>query len=333
VDDLSAKGFLFVGCGVSGGEEGALNGPSLMPGGDPAAWPAIKPILQAIAAKVEDGSPCCDWVGKGGAGHFVKMVHNGIEYGDMQLLCEGYTIMRKLLGMSNAEMADTFDAWNNVELKSYLVEITRDILRHKDTETPDKDTVDLIVDRAGQKGTGKWTAVAALDAGMPLTLIGEAVFGRTLSAQKEERVSAAKLLGAAANPEVNPTLLQDRQKHIDALRGALYASKLVSYAQGFVLMREVSREFNWDLQYGPIALLWRQGCVRIACVCVGLCTTVISNSPRHPCWRDDFTSRKIPFCCRAARLFWWFQVVLFSHTMLYFTDYSQPIPRRHQARV
>jgi 6-phosphogluconate dehydrogenase len=261
VDELSAKGFLFVGCGVSGGEEGALNGPSLMPGGDPAAWPAIKPILQAIAAKVDDGSPCCDWVGKGGAGHFVKMVHNGIEYGDMQLLCEGYSVMRKLLGMSNAEMADTFDAWNNAELNSYLVEITRDILRHKDTETPDKDTVDLVVDRAGQKGTGKWTAVAALDAGMPLTLIGEAVFGRTLSAQKEERVAAAKLLGAAANPEVNPTPLPDRQKHIDALRGALYASKLVSYAQGFVLMREVSREHNWDLQFGSIALLWRGGCI------------------------------------------------------------------------
>ncbi len=259
VDELAAKGFLFVGCGVSGGEEGALHGPSMMPGGDPRAWPALKPIFQAIAAKAPDGSPCCDWVGSGGAGHFVKMVHNGIEYGDMQLLCEGYTVMRKLLGMSNAEMADTLDTWNKGELSSYLVEITRDILRHKDTEVPTRDTVDLIVDRAGQKGTGKWTAIAALDSGMPLTLIGEAVFGRTLSAMKEERVEAARLLGAAANPEINAAPLPDRQKHIDALRGALYASKLVSYAQGFVLMREVSRELKWDLQFGPIALIWRAG--------------------------------------------------------------------------
>ncbi len=261
VDELSAKGFLFVGCGVSGGEEGALHGPSMMPGGDPRAWPALKPIFQAIAAKAPDGSPCCDWVGSGGAGHFVKMVHNGIEYGDMQLLCEGYTIMRKLLGMSNAEIADTLDTWNKGELSSYLVEITRDILRHKDSTTPTADTVDLIVDRAGQKGTGKWTAIAALDSGMPLTLIGEAVFGRTLSAMKEERVEAARLLGAHANPEINAHPLPDRQKHVDALRGALYASKLVSYAQGFVLMREVSKDLKWDLQFGSIALIWRAGCI------------------------------------------------------------------------
>jgi len=261
VDELSAKGYLFVGCGVSGGEEGALHGPSLMPGGDPAAWPALKPILQAIAAKVPDGSPCCDWVGKGGAGHFVKMVHNGIEYGDMQLICEAYGVMRKLLGMSNEEMADTFEQWNKVELDSYLIQITCEILRHKDTETKDKFTVDLIQDRAGQKGTGKWTATAALDMGMPLTLIGEAVFGRTLSALKEERVEAAKILGSAANPDVNHPALPDRQKHVDNLRHAVYASKLVSYAQGFVLMREASREYKWDLQYGAIALLWRSGCI------------------------------------------------------------------------
>eukprot|EP01108_Squamamoeba_japonica_P006946 TRINITY_DN5743_c0_g1_i2.p2 TRINITY_DN5743_c0_g1~~TRINITY_DN5743_c0_g1_i2.p2 ORF type:complete len:492 (+),score=281.13 TRINITY_DN5743_c0_g1_i2:26-1501(+) len=261
-DDLSAKGYRFVGCGVSGGEEGALHGPSLMPGGDPEAWPALKPILQAIAAKVEDGSPCCDWVGKGGAGHFVKMVHNGIEYGDMQLICEAYSFMKKLLLLGNEEMADVLEEWNKGDLDSYLIEITRDILRHKHDSEPDKYTVDLVLDRAGQKGTGKWTAMSSLELGMPLTLIGEAVFARALSAQKEERLAAAKLLGEAANADVNKEAIGgDKATHIAALAKAVYAAKLVSYAQGFVLMREASNEYKWDLQYGSIALMWRGGCI------------------------------------------------------------------------
>lgn len=251
---VESKGLLYIGTGVSGGEEGALKGPSMMPGGSPAAWPLVKPIFQAICAKVEDGSPCCDWVGSGGAGHFVKMVHNGIEYGDMQLICEAYQIMRDLLGMSAAEMHDVFARWNEGELDSYLIEITRDILAFKDTDGAP--LVDHILDTAGQKGTGKWTSIAALDEGVPLTLISEAVFARCLSAIKEERVAAAAILKGA-----KPAFDGNREALLDDLRGALLAAKIVSYAQGYALMRAASQAYGWNLDYGKIALMWRGGCI------------------------------------------------------------------------
>jgi 6-phosphogluconate dehydrogenase len=251
---LESKGMLYIGTGVSGGEEGALKGPSIMPGGSPAAWPAVKPIFQAIAAKVEDGTPCCEWVGENGAGHFVKMVHNGIEYGDMQLITEAYLIMRDLLGMSADEMHEVFKEWNTGELDSYLVEITRDILAVKDEDG--KPLVDKILDTAGQKGTGKWTAVAALDLGVPLTLIGEAVYARCLSAVKEERVAASKIL---TGPK--PKFEGDKRVFIEDIKNALFASKLVSYAQGYVLMRVAAEEYKWNLNNGGIALMWRGGCI------------------------------------------------------------------------
>ena len=248
------KGLLYVGTGVSGGEEGALNGPSMMPGGSPAAWEHVKPIFQAICAKVEDGSACCDWVGENGAGHFVKMVHNGIEYGDMQLICEAYQLMRDGLGMSAAEMHDVFAAWNETELDSYLVEITRDILGYQDENG--ETVVDHILDTAGQKGTGKWTGIAALDEGVPLTLIGEAVFARCLSAIKSERVEAAKVF-----PKAIPAFEGDKTAFIECIRKALYASKIISYAQGYALMRTAAKTYGWNLNYGGIALMWRGGCI------------------------------------------------------------------------
>ena len=251
---LESKGLLYIGTGVSGGEEGALNGPSIMPGGSPAAWPHVKPIFQAISAKVADGTPCCDWVGEKGAGHFVKMVHNGIEYGDMQLICEAYQIMKDLLGLSYAEMYQVFADWNEGDLKSYLVEITRDILDYKDDDG--QPLVEKILDTAGQKGTGKWTAQASLDYGAPLTLIGEAVYARMLSAMKEERVVAAKIL---TGPK--PNFKGDKKQFITDLGQALYAAKIVSYAQGYVLMRIAAKEFGWNLNYGGIALMWRGGCI------------------------------------------------------------------------
>jgi 6-phosphogluconate dehydrogenase len=251
---LEAKGFLFIGTGVSGGEEGALTGPSIMPGGSKAAWPHVKPIFQAIAAKVEDGTPCCDWVGDDGAGHFVKMVHNGIEYGDMQLISESYQMMKDLLGMSADEMHQVFAEWNRGELDSYLIEITRDILAFKDKDgTP---LVDKILDSAGQKGTGKWTSVTSLDLGMPLTLISEAVFARCLSALKDERVAASKLLRGP-----KPQFTGDKKAFIADLGKALYASKIISYAQGYQLMQSAAQEWKWNLSYGGIALLWRGGCI------------------------------------------------------------------------
>jgi 6-phosphogluconate dehydrogenase len=253
--ELEAKGFLFVGSGVSGGEEGALTGPSLMPGGSAAAWPYIKPIFQAIAAKVEDGSPCCDWVGSDGAGHFVKMVHNGIEYGDMQLITEVYQIMRDRLGLTEDEMGEVFASWNEGPLGSYLVEITRDILRFKDADG--SALVGKILDTAGQKGTGKWAGIAALDFGVPLTLIGEAVFARCLSAAKAERVVASKILaGPAAS-----AFKGDRKAFLDDLGAALYAAKIISYTQGFLLMKEAAKEYGWKLDFGSIALMWRGGCI------------------------------------------------------------------------
>jgi 6-phosphogluconate dehydrogenase len=250
---LESKELLYIGTGVSGGEEGALKGPSIMPGGSSAAWPHVKPIFQSIAAKVEDGTPCCDWVGENGAGHFVKMVHNGIEYGDMQLICEAYQIMKDLLCLNYDEMYNVFKEWNEGELDSYLIEITRDILNYKDNGKP---LVESILDTAGQKGTGKWTVLASLDVGAPLTLIGEAVYGRTLSSLKEERVEASKILKGP-----KPKFEGNKKQFIEDLKNALYASKLVSYAQGYVLMRYAAKEFGWNLNYGGIALMWRGGCI------------------------------------------------------------------------
>ena len=252
---VESKGLLYIGTGVSGGEEGALKGPSMMPGGSPAAWPYVKPIFQGICAKVEGGSPCCDWVGEGGAGHFVKMVHNGIEYGDIQLICECYHIMKDILGMTNEEMHQTFAEWNKGDLDSYLVEITRDILTKKDEDG--RYVLDYILDTAGQKGTGKWTAISALDQGVPLTLIGESVFARCLSAQKEERVAASEILEGPAPVKFTG----DRAAFLEDLRKALFAAKVVSYAQGYALMRAAAKEYGWNLNYGGIALMWRGGCI------------------------------------------------------------------------
>ena len=251
---VESKGLLYVGTGVSGGEEGALKGPSLMPGGSKAAWEHVKPIFQAICAKVEDGAPCCEWVGENGAGHFVKMVHNGIEYGDMQLICEAYQLMRDGLGMTSEEMHQVFAAWNNTELDSYLIQITADILGYKDENG--EYTVEHILDTAGQKGTGKWTGIAALDEGVPLTLIGEAVFARCLSAMKNERVDAAALYGRTI-----PAFEGDKAAFIEMIRKALYAAKIISYAQGYVLMRSAAKTNGWNLNYGGIALMWRGGCI------------------------------------------------------------------------
>ncbi len=251
---VESKGLLYVGTGVSGGEEGALKGPSMMPGGSNAAWPWVKPIFQAICAKVEDGTPCCDWVGENGAGHFVKMVHNGIEYGDMQLICEAYQLMRDYLGMTAQEMHEVLVEWNKEELDSYLIEITRDILAYKDTDGTA--IVDKILDTAGQKGTGKWTGIAALDEGVPLTLIGEAVFSRCLSAIKEERVEASKVLSGPV-----PNFEGDKKQFINDIKYALLAAKIVSYAQGYTLMRAAAKTYGWNLNYGGIALMWRGGCI------------------------------------------------------------------------
>ena len=249
------KGFLFIGTGVSGGEEGALKGPSIMPGGSPEAWPAVKPIFQAIAAKAPDGTPCCDWIGANGAGHYVKMVHNGIEYGDMQLICEAYYLMENVLGLNADELHNVFKDWNQGELDSYLIGITADIFAKKDDKTG-KPVVDIVLDTAGQKGTGKWTSQSALDLGVPASTIAEAVFARCISALKEERVNASKIL---KGPSVNTDV--DKKDFIEKVRSALYASKICSYAQGFALMKTASMEYKWDLDFGRIALLWRAGCI------------------------------------------------------------------------
>ena len=251
---LKEKGLRYIGTGVSGGEEGARFGPSIMPGGDPEAWPLVKDIFQAISAKVDD-QPCCQWVGQDGAGHFVKMVHNGIEYGDMQLICEAYSLMENVLGMSCDQMHEVFKEWNTGVLDSYLIDITKDILAMKDEDG--EPLVDKILDTAGQKGTGKWTGISALDLGVPLTLIGESVFARVLSSLKDERVRASAILGQRL--KVSQSV--DKTEMIDALRDALYASKIISYAQGFMLMKEAAKEYGWDLNYGEIALMWRGGCI------------------------------------------------------------------------
>jgi 6-phosphogluconate dehydrogenase len=253
--DLAAKGILFIGTGVSGGEEGARFGPSIMPGGNPAAWPHVKAIFQAIAAKVEDGTPCCDWVGENGAGHYVKMVHNGIEYGDMQLICEAYDLLQRGLGLTADELAEVFTEWNKGELDSYLIEISSHIFAKKDEDGAP--LVDKILDAAGQKGTGKWTVFSALDLGQPVTLIGESVFARCLSALKEERVEASKILqGPATKASVG-----DRAQFIEDVRRALYCSKIISYAQGYMLLRAAAKENGWNLNMGGIALMWRGGCI------------------------------------------------------------------------
>jgi len=268
---VESKGLLYIGTGVSGGEEGARLGPSIMPGGSPAAWRHVKPIFQAIAAKV-DGAPCCDWVGENGAGHYVKMVHNGIEYGDMQLICEAYQLMRDGLGMKAPQMHEVFAEWNRGKLDSYLIEITRDILAYEDEDG--RPLVDKILDTAEQKGTGKWTGISAFDMGIPLTMIVEAVLGRALSALKDERVAASRVL---VGPKVR--IAGDRKAFIRDLEEAVYASKLISYTQGYMLMRAAAREYKWNLNYGGIALMWRGGCI-IRSVFLGRIKEAFDRNPK-----------------------------------------------------
>lgn len=271
-EELKGKGIHFVGSGVSGGEEGARWGPSLMPGGDESAWPAIKPIFQAVAAK-SDGEPCCDWVGPAGAGHFVKMVHNGIEYGDMQLICEVYDLLKRVGNFTDAEISEVFTKWNTGVLDSFLIEITRDILKKNDTDGVP--LVEKILDQAGQKGTGKWTAVNALDLGQPVTLIGEAVFARCLSAIKDERIRASKVL---PGPQIPKDAIKDKKQFVDDLEQALYASKIISYAQGFMLIREAGKDYGWKLNNPAIALMWRGGCI-IRSAFLGEITNAFRQNP------------------------------------------------------
>ncbi len=252
--EVEAMGLLFIGAGISGGEEGARYGPSIMPGGSAAAWGAVKPILQAVAAKAPSGEPCCDWVGEDGAGHFVKMVHNGIEYGDMQLICEAYHLMSALLGMDEAEISQVFQRWNKGLLESFLIEITGEILAYQDEDGAP--LLRKILDVASQKGTGKWTAITALQEGTPLTLIGEAVFARFLSAIKEQRVAASKVL-----PGPPAEFRGDKAAFIRDLEGAVYAAKIISYTQGYMLMQDAAGAYNWNLNYGGVALMWREGCI------------------------------------------------------------------------
>jgi len=290
---VEEKGLYYIGTGVSGGEEGALKGPSMMPGGSPAAWEHVKPIFQSICAHV-NGEPCCDWVGENGAGHFVKMVHNGIEYGDMQLICEAYQIMRDYLGMTPDEMHEVFKKWNEGVLDSYLIEITTDILAKKDTDG--QPLVDKILDTAGQKGTGKWTAIAALDEGMPLTLIGEAVFARCLSAIKEARVEASKVLtGPQKKFEGN------KEEFIENIRKALYAAKIISYAQGYALMRAAAKTYGWNLNYGGIALMWRGGCI-IRSVFLGKIKEAFDKNPAlDNLLLDEYFTKEIESCTEGWR--------------------------------
>jgi len=289
---VEAKGLLYIGAGVSGGEEGARHGPSIMPGGSPAAWPALKPIFQAIAAKVPegdpDGAPCCDWVGENGAGHFVKMVHNGIEYGDMQIIAEAYHVLKEGLGLSNDEMATVFGQWNTGTLESYLIEITRDIMGYRDEHG--QAIVDVILDSAGQKGTGKWTVSSALDQGTPLTLVGEAVFARFLSALVDERTEAAAVL-----PGPTASFTGDRAAILADLEQAVYAAKVASYAQGYMLMRSAATAYGWHLNLGGIALMWRGGCI-IRSVFLGKITEAFDADPElsnlllAPYFRDAMTA-------------------------------------------
>jgi 6-phosphogluconate dehydrogenase len=290
---VESKGLLYIGTGVSGGEEGARRGPSIMPGGSPAAWPHVKDIFQGIAAKV-DGAPCCDWVGEGGAGHYVKMVHNGIEYGDMQLIGEAYNLMKTGLGLTPDQMREIFGDWNKGELNSYLIEITRDILAFKDTDG--QPLVDKILDTAGQKGTGKWTVESSQNLGIPITLIAEAVYARCVSAMKEERVAAAKKLKGP-----KPTIKGDQKKFIEAIRQALYASKIVSYAQGYMLMRAAAAEYKWNLNNGGIALMWRGGCI-IRSAFLGEIKKAFDKHPKlSNLLLDPFFKKAIKNCQRSWR--------------------------------
>jgi 6-phosphogluconate dehydrogenase len=290
---VESKGLLYIGTGVSGGEEGARRGPSIMPGGSAAAWPHVKPILQAIAAKVGD-APCCDWVGEGGAGHFVKMTHNGIEYGDMQLICEAYHIMKDGLGMTPGEMHAVFKEWNQGELESYLVEITRDILAYKDEDGTA--LVDKILDTAGQKGTGKWTVIASQEMGIPITLIAEAVYARCVSALKEQRVAAAKVFKAS-----NAKFAGERTQWVSDIRKALYASKMISYAQGYMLMRAAAQQYGWKLNYGGIALMWRGGCI-IRSAFLGEIKKAFDKNPELAnLLLDPFFKKAIKGCVRSWR--------------------------------
>ena len=320
--DLAEKGIRFIGTGVSGGEEGALKGPSIMPGGNPEAWEYIKPVFQAISAKVAGGVPCCQWVGDNGAGHYVKMVHNGIEYGDMQMICEAYWIMKQVLGLSAEELHEVFAEWNKGELNSYLIEITSEIFTKKDPETG-KPVVDIILDTAGQKGTGKWTSQSALDLGAPAPTVAEAVFARCLSAIKEERVAASKVIGG----EPASPFSGDRKLFIEMVRQALYASKICSYAQGFQLMRLAAKEFNWNLQYGEIALLWRGGCIIRATFLEKIKEAFDKNPKLDNLLLDDFFRGEIAKCLNA-----WRQVVAqavltgvpvpaFSSALCYYDSY------------
>jgi 6-phosphogluconate dehydrogenase len=291
---LESKGMLYIGTGVSGGEEGARNGPSIMPGGSPAAWTHVKDIFQGISAKVGDNVPCCDWVGEGGAGHYVKMVHNGIEYGDMQLICEAYQLMRDGLGMTADEMSTVFAEWNKAELDSYLIEITRDILAKKDDDGAPM--VDKILDTAGQKGTGKWTVINSAELGIPITLMAEAVYSRCVSAMKDERVKAQRKL-KGPNPKING----DRATIVGQIRDALYASKIISYAQGYMLMRAAAAEYKWNLNNGGIALMWRGGCI-IRSVLLGKIKEAFDKNPKLTnLLLDDYFRGEIKRCQKGWR--------------------------------
>jgi len=291
---LAEKGLLYVGSGVSGGEEGARYGPSMMPGGNPKAWPHVKPIFQAICAK-SGTEPCCDWVGEGGSGHYVKMVHNGIEYGDMQLICEAYNLLKDCLGLSHDRMSEIFNEWNKGELDSFLMEISANILAFKDTDG--SPLVEKIRDAAGQKGTGKWTAISALDSGMPVTLIGESVFARCLSSIKNERIKASKVLKGPEETKYKG----DATEFIEAVRQALYASKIISYAQGFMLLRQAAKDFGWNLNYGGISLMWRGGCI-IRSVFLGNIKEAYDKNPNlENLLMDDFFKNAIHNCQAAWR--------------------------------
>ena len=286
---LEEKGLLYVGSGVSGGEEGARYGPSMMPGGNPKAWPHIKPIFQAICAK-SGNDPCCDWVGEGGSGHYVKMVHNGIEYGDMQLICEAYHLLKDCLGLSHDRMSAILKDWNKGELDSFLIEISANILGYKDVDG--SPLVEKIRDSAGQKGTGKWTAISALDSGMPVTLIGESVFARCLSSLKNERINASKVLQGPKETRYKG----DEHQFIEAVRQALYASKIISYAQGFMLLRQAAKDYGWNLNYGGIALMWRGGCI-IRSVFLGNIKEAYEKKPNlENLLMDDFFNAAIHKC-------------------------------------
>ncbi|KAF8746239.1 hypothetical protein AX14_000037 [Amanita brunnescens Koide BX004] len=322
--ELESKGLLFIGTGVSGGEEGARYGPSLMPGGSPAAWPSIKDIFQKTAAQV-NGEPCCDWVGENGSGHYVKMVHNGIEYGDMQLIAEAYDILKRGLGLSEDEISVVFEKWNKGVLDSFLIEITANILKFKDDDG--EPVVNKILDKAGQKGTGKWTAIAALEAGTPVTLIGEAVFARCLSAIKEERDRACKVL---YGPQKEP-FRGDKQQFIDDLEQALYASKIISYTQGFMLMRETAKEVGWNLNYAGIARMWRGGCI-IKSVFLGDITSAYIKNPKlESLLFDDFFNKAVhkaqPGWRRviAQALLWGIPTPAFSTALAFFDGYRSAI--------